>query len=347
MVTLLRQPVVHLPNWSKFLVFQAKSVLTGQNQDAVDTDTNPLIKLPLFAELSENEQQIVFGQMRSKVFEVDEVIFSGDDESTALYLVKEGRVNLYQDDNRAVEDTRVAGDLFGHTEFLLKQPRSRSARAAVKTTVWYLDEPLLTSIVTANPNIGLRLGLTLGRGIAQYHNYLASQIAGVSLLSGLSNVQRRILARFLSPVRCMPQEIIYHTADPPTGIFLIEQGTVLLRNRNDGYCARLEPGRTFGERAVVFGTPHTYTARAETELILWLLSPADFAALASVSPSTTATISHNLYTALTEAIQVAVQIMDNEINALNIVAGEKHPLIRKLHQVRRTLLWIKNNQVAL
>jgi len=337
----------HLSDWPKFLADQAKNLLAGYKFIEFKVGQNPLANLPLFAELSEAELQLVFEQMRLKEFAADELIFTRDDESDALYVVKEGRINLLGPDDKKVEDTCHPGGMVGQTEFLLKQPRARTARAATAVTVWYLDDLLLTGIVTSYPNIGLQLGLALGRGIAQFHNYLANQISKVPLLHGLSDIQQRVLARYLSPHRCLPQEIIYRAGDPPTGIFIIERGSVLLSNGpDDEECVELVAGDTFGEQAVLYETPHDFTAQATSEMILWLLSPADFAALAAVSPSTAATLSHNLFTILNEAVVLATRVIEAEINALRIVAGEQHPLLRKLRHARRTLTWVKNNQIV-
>ncbi|MCG3206690.1 MAG: hypothetical protein FOGNACKC_00289 [Anaerolineae bacterium] len=347
MVSLLRQPLAHWPDWPNVLAQQAKNVLAGFSWSESATGALPLATLPLFADLSEAEQQLVFGQMRLEKFDHGETLFVGDAESTAMYLLKTGRVNLFTADQSEVADTCHPGDLLGQTELLLKQPYSQTARAADKVTAWVLDEPQLTSLVTSYPNIGLQLGLALGRGIAQFQTYLANQISKTALLAGLSAVQRRILARYLTPYRCMPQEIIYRVGDPPTGIFVVDRGTVLLINETDQEFTELTTGDTFGEQSVIYGVPHAFSAQAMTEVVLWLLSPADFAALAGVSPSITATLSHNLFTSLTEALQIAVHVIDSEIDALSLVAGRQHSLVRKLYRVRQSLAWVKNNQIGI
>lgn len=346
MVSLLRQSPTRFPDWPNLLIRRAKSVLTGKNQVAIENASHLLARLPLFAELSQAELQFVFDQMRLTQFEPGAVIFASDADSSAMYLIKEGRVNLCTADQSQVEDTRLPGDLLGQTEFLLKHPHSQTAVAVDAVTVWILDEPQLTSIVTTQPNIGLQLGLALGRGIVQFYNYLASQLSKTALLVGLSDVQRRILAQYLTPYRCLPHDIIYRTGDPPTGIFFIERGTVLLCSETEDEYTELSAGDTFGEQAVIYSVPHAFTVEAMSEVTLWLLSPADFVALAGASPSTAATLSHNLYMSLAQAVQTAQQIIDNEIRALELAAGQQHSLVRELRQVRRALTWIKNNQIS-
>ncbi len=347
MVSLLSQPLARWPDWPSVLAQQAKNVLAGFSWSESATSSLPLAALPLFADLSGAEQQLVFGQMSLEQFDRGATLFASDEESTAMYLLKDGRVNLLATDHAEVADTCYPGDLLGQTELLLKLPRSQTARAADKVAAWVLDEPHLTSLVTSYPNIGLQLGLALGRGIAQFHTCLANQISKTALLAGLSDVQRRILAQYLTPYRCMPQEIIYRAGDPPTGIFVVDRGTVLLINETDQESTELATGDTFGEQAVIYGVPHAFSAQAMTEVILWLLSPADFAALAGVSPSITATLSHNLFTSLAEALQIAVHVIDSEIEALSLVAGRQHSLVRKLYRVRQALTWVKNNQIGI
>jgi CRP-like cAMP-binding protein len=346
MVSLLKQPAMRMPDWAGFLPNSIKTALVGQSQKKPDKSEIQLVNTPLFADLSEVERQILFDQMQVCQFNSGEIIFSQNDESTCLYLLVDGRVNLVADDRGTVEDTLQSGSLLGVTQFLLKQPHSQTAKAVDKTTVLWLDEPTLTSIVTTHANIGVQLGLALGRGIVQFHSYLANQIAGAPLLSGFSDSQRRILAQYLTPYRCKPRDFIYRSGDPPTGIFVVDQGEVLLSSDADTEVAKLSVGDTFGERAVIYGTPHSFTAQALSDVTLWLLSPADFAALAGVSPSAAATISHNCYIALTEALHVATRVIEEEIESLGIVAGPQHPVTRELRNIRRTLIWIKNHQIA-
>ncbi len=348
MVSLIKQPVLQLPGWPKFLPYTSKIPAPGQNQGEFQHSDNLLSKLPLFAELSDIEQQVIFQNMQPKLFEPGETIFAKDTTSNALYLIQEGWVTLFNnpDDKQPIEGTVGENNLLGAADFFLKRPYTQTATVASKTQTLVLDNLTLTSIVTAYPKIGLQLGLAFGRGIAQFQYYLANQLTKVSLLQGLSGMQRSVLARHLSPHRCLPRETIFRSGDPPTGLFFVERGTVWLFNDFDDDFRELVSGDTFGERAVIYGSPHAFTAQASSDVILWLLSPADFAALSGKSPSITATVSHNLFTAITEALAIATEIMDVEITSLRLVAGEHHGLVRKLDRVRHTLNWVKNNKLS-
>ena len=237
------------------------------------------------------------------------------------------------------------GNLVGELDFFLQRPHPVMATTASKVMLWSLDSLTLKNIVTTHPNVGLELGLALGRGIAQFQTYLANQLAKIGLLENLSSTQRHILARQLTPFRYMPRDTIYRGGDPATGIFFVQSGTVWLLSDVDEDHLVIGPGDTFGEKTVIYGIPHTYTAQAATEVTVWLLSPADYNALAHSYPSITATLSQKLQTSVTDELNVVSEVLDSEINALSVACGREHRLIKQLSQVRRTLNWVKTSQL--
>jgi CRP-like cAMP-binding protein len=62
-----------------------------------------------------------------------------------------------------------------------------------------------------------------------------------------------------------PHEILFEEGDPPTGLFLIEEGTVEVFRRAGArqiILARLSRGDVVGELALIEGIPHTRSVRA-------------------------------------------------------------------------------------
>jgi CRP-like cAMP-binding protein len=300
---------------------------------------------PLFAELSEEEHYIIALCMQLQNCKAGDTLFVKDDPSSVLYLVQQGWVKLYADNTDAVVSTLGPGSLLGETDFLLGRPRTATARASSDVSVWVLNNSALLRILAAQPQIGLGLGLAFGTNIAQFQNHLANSLAKIPLLQNLTDDERRVIARHLSPHRYMPRETIYHSGDLPTGLFFIERGQVWLLGDDHNYIER-GPEQIFGERAVISGNPHAYTAQASTEVILWQLSPADYAILADNHPSIKSALNQNLHASLTEALAIASLIVDNEITALQVASGSESNLVKKLQQVTQTLAWLKDSQVV-
>lgn len=345
-MSLFRQPALRLANWPGLITDALKIGASKTESHALVHRDNPLKALSLFAELSDAEQNVILGHLHLESFPNKSEIFGRNQNSSALYIIRNGWVKVNRDSDHTASTALGAGALLGATDFFLNRPRNCTATAAGAVTLWSLSDRALTNVVTTFPAIGQKLGLAFGRGIAQFQNYLAGQMGRVPLLHGFSEVQRQVLARHISPQRYLPRETIFRSGQPPTGMFLIERGTVwLIDETGDGHTALL-PGDTFGEKSVVYGRPHLFTAQTgEQDVVLWVLSPADFAAIGARHPSVAAAISHNVFTTLSNSLTVACGVIDSEIEALALAAGPHNRVVRHLRRVRHTLAWIRNNQL--
>ncbi len=258
---------------------------------------------PLFAELSEEEQRSLGKRMRLENYNPGESLFVKEGESDALYLIKEGWVKLSTDGESAIVANLGPGSLLGEADFFLGRLHTMTARASGQVTVWSLDNQGLAEMLAERPEIGVNLGLALGNGIVQYQPYLLNQLADNLLLKNLSERERRLIVQHLSPQRYFPNDTIYRSNDPPTGLFFIAEGTVrILGDRDEDY-AELDFGDAFGEMAVISGKAHSNTAQAATQVTLWQLSPTDFARLSESSPSIKTNLSRSLRASLTSADQ--------------------------------------------
>lgn len=345
MVALLKQPLADLVNRPKPA---ARAPLAADGPDASFAIREDFIKsTPLFAELATGHQQAITRWMQPEIYHHNQTLFERGNWSDALYLVEQGWVKLHADDSGSTVANYGPGSLFGEVDFLLGRPRAATARADGNVTAWTLDDSALTQIIAHHPEIGLNLGLALGAGIAQFQEPLARWLAQIPLLQQLGGQERFALARRLSPHHYLPRETVYRSGDPATGIFFIQHGGIWLLGNNDEDYTELGAGDFFGERAVISGTPHARTAQAATEVVIWQLSPADFASLVVAFPAIKRSLSQNLQYNLNEALTIASLIVDGEINALNIVCGAQNTLVKKLNRVNRMLTWLKNHNALL
>ncbi len=247
---------------------------------------------PLFGDLSEDEQRAIGKWMRLEQYGPNETLFVKNGDT--LYLIKEGWVKLAGDDSAAVLATLGPGSLLGETDFFSGRPYAMTARTSSDVLVWSLDQAAVISLIKERPQLGLMLGLSFGRGIAQYQPLLAEQLAAIPLLQDLSPRERGLVAQHLAPQRYYAGDTIYRSGEMAAGLFLIELGAVRLLGDNDEDFTELTNGEAFGEMAVISKTPHSNTAQAATEVILWQLSPADFDALTATNPSIKTNLSRNL-----------------------------------------------------
>lgn len=351
-ISLLKQPLSRLKNPihpSPSPAEQQPCCPPVNAVDDVEVALPPLSlikKTPLFAELSTDEQAVIARHMQLQTFQPDESLFCQGDPSDALYFIRNGWLNLFTGSQSLTMTTLGSGGLVGCTDFFLDRPRQMAAIAASDVAVWVFDRQGLLAALKESSSIGLGLGLAFGRGIVQFQHHLARSLARVPLLQDLSDEERQMIARHLSPHRYLPRETICRSGDPPTGLFFIEQGTVWRLSDRDHW-VELGPQQSFGEEAVISGKPHAYTVQAETEVILWQLSLADFMALVESWPSIRQALSRNLYASLNNALSIACLVVENEIGALQLAGGSQHSLVKKLQQVSDVLAWLKDSRLLL
>lgn len=284
---------------------------------------------PIFGDLTEGEQRAIAERMRLESY-TDEDIFTKGKPSNALYLVKEGWVKLF--DNGSVVASLGSGSLLGEIDFFLGRPYHLTAKASGKASVWVLDQSGLAELLNHDPELGLRLGLSFGRGIVQFQPHLAQQLTGVRFLRELSARELTLVAQHLSPRRVAANETIYRSGDQPTGLYLLERGAVRLLGDHDDDYTELTSGDAFGEMAAISGKPHHDTAQAATDSIVWQLSPADLAALTGTSPSIKSNLSRNLRARLSGSDQSYAVAVLRRIPLFNDLSGDV------LSEVARLLL---------
>jgi CRP-like cAMP-binding protein len=336
--------LAQLPDWSRIISQESRKILPFHRELPDDSGEALLAKTPLFADLTVEELSQVVGIMDLETVPAGEIILAEGERSERMYLIRKGWVSTFSenlDPNTTAQNTLSAGDLLGETPFLLRDPQSCSARANSEVAYWSLTDAALTSIVTQSPVIGLKLGLALGRGIAQLQPYLSHRLVSIPLFENLAVVQRSVLTRYLTPQRYFPNETIFSVNDPPTGIFFVQRGQVWLMDQFNEINITLSAGDTFGERSVIYSRPHFYTARASKDTIVWLLSPADFSRLGARYPSVAATIEHNVTTAVADDLSMAMSVITAEVDALRSITGTNHPLLKNMETVRRSLSWIR------
>lgn len=92
----------------------------------------------------------------------------------------------------------------------------------------------------------------------------------------------------VSKVYYEPREFLFREGDPPTGIFLIEEGVVEVFRESGSRTvttARLGRGDVVGELALIEGIPHTRSVRAVTAVTALKVDPDQLAQNLGASPA--------------------------------------------------------------
>jgi CRP-like cAMP-binding protein len=224
-----------------------------------------------------------------------ETLFSKGDESSALYLVKSGLVRLVADGGTALAN-QGPGSLVGETDLFLQRPRSLGATIATDAKLWILDKDDLVDLMAEAPQIGIKLAVAFGARLPLFDQYLVEhRLKTLSFPSGVEEDTLASIARRLLPVEKEQGEFIVQVGQPPDALFIVESGLVHLQGSEEGGdFSELGTGDTFGEMALLTGSPHAHSALAATDVILWALPYAEFEALAEERPDIRLALSKNI-----------------------------------------------------
>ena len=139
--------------WSSFFGQSARS------REKHDT-LNFLSTVPLFSSLSHRELKTVNSIVHQRTYLEDEFVFRKDQPGAAMFIVKSGKINIIDhDENNQTNILTTLHDntFFGELALLDDSPRSASAVAAKTTETFALFRTDLDRLLTAFPQIGLKV----------------------------------------------------------------------------------------------------------------------------------------------------------------------------------------------
>uniref|UniRef100_A0A8D9A6F3 cAMP-dependent protein kinase type I regulatory subunit n=1 Tax=Cacopsylla melanoneura TaxID=428564 RepID=A0A8D9A6F3_9HEMI len=97
---------------------------------------------------------------------------------------------------------------------------------------------------------------------------LSKAIAKNVLFSHLDENERSDIFDAMFPINCLPEEAIITQGDEGDNFYVIDQGEVEVYVNNE-LVTSVGEGGSFGELALIYGTPRAATVRAKTDVKLW------------------------------------------------------------------------------
>lgn len=117
-----------------------------------------------------------------------------------------------------------------------------------------------------------------------------SFLHSVDIFSTLDNDELTIVRRYLRNVTCHPDEAVFHQSDDESDLYIVREGTVLIRVRaSEGVeveIAQLGEGDFFGEMSLFEDEPRSATCVMTEGGRLFRLRKSDFFSLTSEHPET-------------------------------------------------------------
>jgi CRP-like cAMP-binding protein len=243
---------------------------------------------PYFSALTEEEQKRVSQKMHLEHRPKGDVLFQPGEESTSLYFVKSGWVQLFSDSSVPLANLGP-GSLVGEADLFQERRHLTGAKTTSEAELWVLTRADLTALITDDPQIGLKLTLAFGAHLAQFDRYLVDhRLRPIPFLADLPDEVLEAIARRLAPVVVTQEEQVVEACQPPEALYIIERGRVKLTGCDEdsgGDFVEIGQGETFGEMAVLADKAHAITATSVDDALLWALSAPDFNALTDNYPA--------------------------------------------------------------
>lgn len=117
----------------------------------------PVLKqIPLFSNLDENLHREIIQHIVLMYYPVNYTIFKEKDEGDALYIVKKGTVQIYNEPKEEGDlPKNVAeinnGGFFGEMALISDQPRNASAKTLAESEVFILSKDDFKKLLDSNP----------------------------------------------------------------------------------------------------------------------------------------------------------------------------------------------------
>lgn len=243
-----------------------------------------LPRFPLFSDLSQDEFIEVVNRLKSRKYPAQSVIFKEGDRGDSIFLVANGKVNIYKKDasgKQILVRTIDEGDFFGEFSYFANSKRNVSALSAVDSNLLELTRDVVDDMIGKYD--GFKRAL-----IEFYKKRVLDTILGVTpVFRELPYSEReKFLPRFELIIAGKGQNIVTE-GEPGDAMYVIVSGLVEVWTKRGGkkiVLAELKEGDFFGEISLVTGEVRTATVTALKETRLMKLNKSDFDEISAQYP---------------------------------------------------------------
>ncbi len=137
--------------------------------DEKKNDIDFLQSIPLFDSLKHSEIVRLERNLHDRNFSKGEEIFFEGEPGAALYIIKEGKVEIYKNykEDKILLATLGEGTFFGELALFDESPRSATAVATKDTLLLAFSKPSLAQFSEKNPASGFKISMRLGEILSQ------------------------------------------------------------------------------------------------------------------------------------------------------------------------------------
>jgi aspartate ammonia-lyase len=139
-------------------------------------------KIELLKELTDEELNLIASSLQEKTYKKDEFLFRENNPRKDVYLIYDGEVELFKKTAYG-EETRLS--FFSKYDFLAEgsliddSPHSTSARALIKTKIFYISRDEFTELVKENGAISVKIYSQISRVISRRMRHANTRVISV------------------------------------------------------------------------------------------------------------------------------------------------------------------------
>ncbi len=136
-------------------IHQQDSLPEAAPEEIVNTNTEHLNRVPIFAPLSDDETEQLANASTSRVYAPGEAIVRKGKEGNSMFVILKGSVKVQIPENNYQKTVNQLGqnDFFGEMSLLTGEPRSASVIAEEETEVLQIKKEALKPIFERNPDL--------------------------------------------------------------------------------------------------------------------------------------------------------------------------------------------------
>ena len=132
-------------------------------------DIDFLQSIPLFDSLKHSEIVRLERILHDRVYNKNEEVFFEGEPGAALYIIKEGKIDIYKNykEEKILLASLGEGTFFGELALFDESPRSATAVASKDTVLLAFSKPGLALFSEKNPSTGFKISMRLGEILSQ------------------------------------------------------------------------------------------------------------------------------------------------------------------------------------
>lgn len=225
-----------------------------------------LAAVEILSVFTAEELETLAAAIETRAYAFGDTVCSAGDAAEGLYVIRSGSVRVFSEEHgkETSMGVRKAGEVFAEIAMLRSYRHELSARAALKTELWFIPRTAIEPVVARNP-----------AALDFINNYVAVSSAG-GLVARLFDLRGKVskseLDDFVRSVGVKRvsagKEILKQGSRDDRRLYVVRQGEVrvVVHDSSDEFVlATLGPGEIFGERASLMRQEQAATVLASTD----------------------------------------------------------------------------------